>query len=136
MSSGGGPNTRRYRWRSLRKRRTYQTLSLLWVAMGRSPSHGHVYRTIPVEDRGLRSPPLYALILVMALPSTADSQSIFKDGKLKPGTYKIQNIVSETFLDYEVHSRQLCCRPANDLGGDRGLVRWSASLICGTCLNV
>ena len=58
----------------------------------------------------------------MTSTSTADSLSIFKDGKLKPGIYKIQNIVAETFLDYEVHSRNVCCRPAADLGDDKGLV--------------
>lgn len=53
-----------------------------------------------------------------------DSVSIFADGKLKPGVYKIQNIYSETYLDIEVHSRGVCCRPANDLGEGRGFVRW------------
>jgi len=50
------------------------------------------------------------------------SNSIFKDGKLKPGIYKIQNIFSETFLDIEVYPRELCCRPARDLGEGRGVV--------------
>jgi len=56
----------------------------------------------------------------MTLNSTSDSSSIFKDGKLKPGIYKIQNIQSETYLDIRVHSREVCCRPANDLGEGRG----------------
>ena len=64
----------------------------------------------------------------MTSASTADPSSNFKDGKLKPGIYKIQNIFAETFLDYEVHSRELRCRPAKDLGEDKGLVRWSPSL--------
>ena len=54
----------------------------------------------------------------------ADSSlSIFKDGKLKPGIYKIQNIVSETYVDVEVHTREIHCRPASNLGEGRGLVR-------------
>ncbi|KAF9648157.1 hypothetical protein BDM02DRAFT_2342502 [Thelephora ganbajun] len=53
--------------------------------------------------------------------STSDSSSIFKDGKLKPGIYKIQNVYTETYLDIEVHSREMCCRPAKDLGEGRGL---------------
>jgi len=57
----------------------------------------------------------------MTVNSTSDSASIFKDGKLKSGIYKIQNIYAETFLDIEVHSREVCCRPANNLGEGRGL---------------
>ena len=56
------------------------------------------------------------LILTMTTNPPSDSISIFKDGKLKPGVYKIQNIYFETYLDIEVHSRGVCCRPANDLG--------------------
>jgi len=65
----------------------------------------------------------------MTLNPAADSLSIFKDGKVKPGIYKIQNTVAGTFLDYEVHTRELLCRPADDLGGDKGLVRWSLLLM-------
>ena len=49
--------------------------------------------------------------------------TIFENGNLKPGIYKIQNIYTETFLDIEVHSREMCCRPKRDLGEGRGLVR-------------
>ena len=59
----------------------------------------------------------------MTLTSTDNSLSVFKEGKLKPGTYKIQNIFSETYLDFEVHSREICCRPATDLGEGKGIVR-------------
>jgi len=52
----------------------------------------------------------------------SDSCSIFKDGRLKPGIYKIQNLYAQNFLDIEEHSRQVCCRPAKDLGEGRGLV--------------
>jgi len=62
------------------------------------------------------------LALAMTLTSTADSLSIFEDGKLKPGIYKIQNIVAKTFLDCEEHTREMCCRPANELSEGKGLV--------------
>ena len=50
------------------------------------------------------------------------TSSIFKDGKLKPGIYKIQNIHTEAFLDIEVSTRDVCCRSAAALGEGRGLV--------------
>ena len=59
---------------------------------------------------------------IMTLHSTSDSSSIFENGKLRPGIYKIQNIQSETFLDIEIHTREVCCRPAKDLGEGRGFV--------------
>ena len=49
---------------------------------------------------------------------------IFEDGKLKPGIYKIQNIYAENYIDIELHSREMCCRPAKNLGEGRGLVSW------------
>jgi len=61
--------------------------------------------------------------LTMTLNSTSDSSSIFRDGKLRPGTYKIQNLHSETYLDIHQHTRGVCCRPAKDLGEGRGIVR-------------
>jgi len=45
----------------------------------------------------------------------------FEKGNLGPGIYKIQNIYTETFLDIEIHSREVCCRPKRDLGEGRGL---------------
>ena len=51
------------------------------------------------------------------------STTIFQDGKLKPGIYKIQNLYTENYLDIHLHSMELCCRPAKDLGNGRGLVR-------------
>ena len=51
-----------------------------------------------------------------------NTRSIFKDGKLKPGIYKIQNLFSETYLDIHRHSREVCCRSTRDLGDGRGLV--------------
>ena len=55
------------------------------------------------------------LVLTMTSNLHSDSLSIFKDGKLKPGIYKIQKIYTETFLNIETHSRGVCCRPARDL---------------------
>jgi len=43
--------------------------------------------------------------------------SLFKDGELKPGIYKIQNIVGQTYVDVRDRSRELCCRPATVLEG-------------------
>jgi len=57
----------------------------------------------------------------MTLRSTSDS-SILENGKLKPGIYKIQNIHNETYLDIEVLTREMCCRPAEKLGEGRGFV--------------
>ena len=59
----------------------------------------------------------------MTLTSTSDPSSIFENGKLKPGIYKIQNIYSETYLDIELHSREVCSRLERELGQGRGLVR-------------
>ena len=66
----------------------------------------------------------------MTLNSTSDSFSILKDGKVKSGIYKIQNIHTETYLDIEVRTREVCCRPAKDLGEGRGLVsRYLSSIL-------
>jgi len=40
-----------------------------------------------------------------------DPMSIFANGKLKQGTYKVQNLASHTYLEILEHSRELCCRP-------------------------
>jgi len=57
----------------------------------------------------------------MTLTSTSNPFSILKDGKLKPGVYKIQNLYHQNYLDVEEHSRKMCCRPARDLEDGRGL---------------
>jgi hypothetical protein len=64
----------------------------------------------------------------MAQTSTDDSVSVFRDGKLKPGIYKIQNIVGQTYLDIREHTKELCCRPVTVLEG-KGLVGSSPHLI-------
>ena len=66
-------------------------------------------------------------VIVLALPtmtanSTSGSSSVFKDGKLKPGVYKIQNLYHQNYLDVQEHSRQLWGYPAGDLEEGRGLV--------------
>jgi hypothetical protein len=58
----------------------------------------------------------------MTLNSTSNSSSIFEDGKLKPGIYKIQNLYAQTYLDIHEHSREVCCRPAKNLERGKGLV--------------
>ena len=58
----------------------------------------------------------------MSSSSTNDSFSIFQDGKLKPGVYRIQNVESETYLDFHLRSMELCCRPPKDLERERGFV--------------
>ena len=54
---------------------------------------------------------------------TGSSASIFQDGKLKPGIYKIQNIVSNTYVDTKDHLRELCGRPSSLLESGGGQVR-------------
>ena len=58
----------------------------------------------------------------MTMSSTGNSTSILKDGKLKPGIYKIQNLYHQNYLDVQEHSKQLWCRPAKDLEDGKGLV--------------
>lgn len=71
-----------------------------------------------------RVPHVVVLALsTMSSNSTSGSSSIFNNGKLNPGIYKIQSIFTQTYLDIEVHSRDVCCRPAKDLEEGRGLVR-------------
>ena len=67
---------------------------------------------------------LAVLALTMTPTSTSNSSSIFQDGKLKPGIYKIQNLHNDAFLDIHEHpARELHLRPAQDLREGRGLVR-------------
>ena len=80
-------------------------------------------RGVTTAPRFTRVPHIVVLVLqTMTLNSTSGSSSIFQGGKLKPGIYKIQNIYTDNYLDIEVHSRGMCCRPAKDLGEGRGLV--------------
>ena len=47
----------------------------------------------------------------MSTSPADDPMSIFVDGNLIPGKYKIQNLRSQTYLEIQEHSRELCCRP-------------------------
>ena len=58
----------------------------------------------------------------MAPNPTGNSLSIFQDGKLKPGIYKIQNLSTQNFLDIKEDTRDVFCLPATLLGEGRGLV--------------
>jgi len=53
------------------------------------------------------------------LASKNDSMSIFTNGKLKPGIYKIQNIVGHTHVDIREDTRELCCRPTTILDSEK-----------------
>ena len=48
---------------------------------------------------------------------------IFENGRLKAGTYKIQNLYTGGYVDIHEHSREMCCRPAQELQEGRGTVR-------------
>ena len=64
----------------------------------------------------------FSPVAVLVL-STMTASSIFEGDQLKPGVYKIKNAHAETFLDIEMPSREVCCRPAGSLGEGRGIVR-------------
>ena len=75
------------------------------------------------SDTTASSTPLLCSLTMPLNSATGDSPSIFRDGKLKPGAYKIQNIYSQAYLDIHEHSREACCRPAPTLKEGKGLVR-------------
>ena len=58
----------------------------------------------------------------MTYNSSKTDPSIFQGGKLKPGVYKIQNIVSKSYVDIKDHVRELCGRPSTALENGRGQV--------------
>ena len=59
----------------------------------------------------------------MTFTSTDNPFSIFENGKLKAGTYKIQNLHTDGFVDIHERTKELCCRPVKELGEGRGMVR-------------
>ena len=61
---------------------------------------------------------------VMHLTPTNDPMSIFVDGKLKPGSYKVQNLASKTYLEVLKHSDELCCRPGTVLTPNDAVVNY------------
>ena len=46
---------------------------------------------------------IVVLVPAMTFNSPSDSPSIFEDGRLRPGIYKIQNLYSQTYLDIHEH---------------------------------
>ena len=56
------------------------------------------------------------------MPNPTPGYTILEHGRLKPGLYKIQNLVSKTYVDIHQHSMELCCRPASSLEKDDGIV--------------
>ena len=57
----------------------------------------------------------------MAHRFTTGSAIFQADGKLKPGIYKIRNIVSKTYVDIKDDVRELCGRPSATLENGRDL---------------
>ena len=74
----------------------------------------------------------------MTSVSTSNLSSIFENGKLKPGIYKIQNLYNDAYLDIHEHSaRELHLRPAQDLREEMGLVRqYHSPVAWNMCLTV
>ena len=74
----------------------------------------------------------------MTFTSTNSLSSIFENGKLKPGIYKIQNLYNDAYVDIHEHSaREMHLRPAQDLREEKGLVRQYHSPVAWTmCLTV
>ena len=68
-------------------------------------------------------PPRSHTLSTMAPPTTRNTSSIFRNGKLKPGIYQIQHFCHKLYMDIHELSREVCCRPATDLEQGRGLVR-------------
>ena len=64
-----------------------------------------------------------AYCVTMTLASTSDTPSIFKDGKPRPGIYKIKNFCYGYYLDFNQLSKEVCCRTPDELEDGRGLVR-------------
>ena len=54
---------------------------------------------------------------------TLTGNSIFENGKLKPGTYKIQSLHTEGYVDVYESSREVCCHATQELQEGKGLVR-------------
>ena len=53
---------------------------------------------------------------------SSPTATVLQDGKIKPGIYKIQNIVSKTYVDIKDDLRELCGRPSSALERSRGHV--------------
>jgi hypothetical protein len=141
-SLGGGSgaeNSPRYsikpgnRSQSAMSANRYFLVQRLWRPLCCTPATKGIAGRILVHNTSVVtcscSPRCHTSSATMTLTSTSGSSSVFEDGKLKPGIYKIQNIHTDTYLDIEVSTREVCCRPAKDLGKGRGLVRWYLSSV-------
>ena len=53
----------------------------------------------------------------VALTSTDESDSVFRDKKLRPGVYKIQNIVGQTYVNIRGRTIEFCGQPATTVEG-------------------
>ena len=73
-----------------------------------------------ITSRSARVPHVVLLVLTMTFNNPS---SIFKDGRLKPGIYKIQNLFNGGYVDIYEHSREMRRRSAQELEEGRGLVR-------------
>lgn len=80
--------------------------------------HKHMIALDREWDPVLPHTPCAATMLV----SPDDPMSIFVNGKLKPGTYKIQNLTGQTYLEILEDSRKWCCRPGSVLSAQDALV--------------
>lgn len=65
---------------------------------------------------------LHAVVPILAMTSTSNS-SIFNNGRLRQGTYKIQNLHTRTYADINESTREMFCYPAKDLEEGSGIVR-------------
>ena len=100
------------------------------IAYSASPALPQVTKVWRVYDAGAYSVAISAFPTFNCRTSsadhdsapTSDSSSILENGKRKPGVYKIQNIQSRTYLDVEVHTMEVCCRPAINLEEGRRFV--------------
>ena len=76
-----------------------------------------------------------SLPVAIAAPESAMAQArrarIVENGILKSGVHRFQNVYPEGYLDIHLHSMEVCCRPANDLGVGRVLV--SPSFLSAIC---
>ena len=80
------------------------------VKVWQAPTPAHVY--------GWHRDSLVHFVILSAMAAP-----IFENGILRPGIYKIRDVHSGDYLDIEVPSREMCCRPEENLEQGRGLVR-------------
>jgi hypothetical protein len=74
------------------------------------------------HEQKARLPHTSALTTIMSVPPPKDLMSMFVNGTLKPGKYKVQNLTGQTYLEILEDSRELCCRPGTVLSPQDALV--------------